>query len=78
MRYVVACFVLAGLFHVWALFLGEGLPVCIGFLATYSVCLCARGGREAAWKPGNRQPFTVWGHPDLTFRGKICLEEEVF
>lgn len=36
-RYVVACFVLAGLFHAWALFLDEGLPVCVLlFLASYS------------------------------------------
>lgn len=41
------------------------------------VCVQGKGGREAAQKPGNRQPFTVWGHPGLTFRGKIHLEEEV-
>lgn len=32
-RYVVACFVLAGLFHAWALFLDEGLPVCVAFFS---------------------------------------------
>lgn len=32
-RYVVACFVLAGLFQVWTPFLDEGLPVRVAFFS---------------------------------------------
>lgn len=41
-RYVVACFVLAGLFHVWAPFLGKGLPVCVAFFSQLQCSVCAR------------------------------------
>lgn len=49
------------------------------FLASYSA-LCLRERSEGDKLLGNQATgshFTVWGYSDLTFRGKIHLEEAV-